>query len=159
MVGRHHQAAYVLELANRRRLHPFEDKRFGAANSNAAAGHALDGRSPVALLAAAGGVRGDAENRIKELKCDLAMDRTSCHSFLANQFRLLLHAAAFVLLSFVRRCLAGTELATAQVCTLQRKLLKLGVLVTESCRKVWLHFASSCPVRWLWPVLLERLRA
>lgn len=103
--------------------------------------------------------RGDAENRIKELKCDLAMDRTSCHSFLANQFRLLLHAAAFVLLSFVRRCLAGTEFATAQVCTLQRRFLKLGVLVRESCRRVCLHFASSCPVRWLWPKVLARLRA
>jgi len=103
--------------------------------------------------------RGEPENRIKELKCDLAIDRTSCHRFLANQFRLLLHAAAFVLLSFIRRCLAGTGLATAQVCTLQRKLLKLGVLVRESCRKVWLHFASSCPVRWLWPRLLARIRA
>ena len=59
--------------------------------------------------------RGEQENRIKELKCDLAMDRTSCHRFLANQFRLLLHAAAFVLLSYVRRCLAGTELANAGV--------------------------------------------
>ena len=103
--------------------------------------------------------RGEAENRIKELKCDLAMDRTSCHRFLANQFRLLLHAAAFVLLSFMRRCLAGTQLADAQVCTLQRKLLKLGVLVRESCRRVVLQFASSCPVQHLWPVVLERMRA
>jgi hypothetical protein len=103
--------------------------------------------------------RGEQENRIKELKCDLAMGRTSCHRFLANQFRLLLHAAAFVLLSYVRRCLAGTELANAQVCTLQRKLLKLGVLVRESCRKVWLQFASSCPVQHLWPVVLAKIRA
>jgi len=103
--------------------------------------------------------RGEQENRIKELKCDLAIDRTSCHRFLANQFRLLLHAAAFVLLSYVRRCLAGTELAGAQVCTLQRKLLKLGVLVRESCRKVWLQFASSCPVQHLWPVVLAKIRA
>jgi len=102
--------------------------------------------------------RGEPENRIKELKCDLAMDRTSCHSFLANQFRLLLHAAAFVLLSFMRRCLAGTRLAAAQVCTLQRRLLKLGVLVRESHRKVWLHFASSCPMQQLWPVLIARMR-
>lgn len=103
--------------------------------------------------------RGEQENRIKELKCDLAIDRTSCHRFLANQFRLLLHAAAFVLLSYVRRCLTGTELAKAQVCTLQRKLLKLGVLVRESCRKVWLQFASSCPVQHLWPVVLAKIRA
>jgi hypothetical protein len=103
--------------------------------------------------------RGEQENRIKELKRDLLMDRTSCTSFLANQFRLLLHAAAFVLLSFMRRCLTGTELENAQVCTIQRKLLKLGTLVKESCRKVWLKFASSCPVQHLWPLLLERMRA
>ena len=103
--------------------------------------------------------RGEAENRIKELKCDLAMDRTSCHRFLANQFRLLLHAAAFVLLSVVRGCLAGTELARAQVCTLRCRLLKLGVLVRQTCRRVWLAFASSCPVQHLWPLVLARLRA
>ena len=103
--------------------------------------------------------RGEQENRIKELKRDLAMDRTSCHRFLANQFRLLLHSAAFVLLSYVRKCLTGTELANAQVCTLQRKLLKLGVLVRESYRKVWLQFASSCPMQHLWPVVLARIRA
>ena len=103
--------------------------------------------------------RGEMENRIKELKCDLAMGRTSCHRFLANQFRLLLHAAAFVLLSVVRGCLAGTELARAQVGTLRCKLLKLGVLVRQTCRKVWLAFASSCPVQHLWPLVLTRLRA
>jgi hypothetical protein len=103
--------------------------------------------------------RGEQENRIKELKCDLAMDRTSCSSFLANQFRVLLHAAAFVLLSFIRRCLEGTELENAQVCTLQRKLLKLGVLVKQRHRKVWLRSASSCPVQHLWPLVLARMRA
>lgn len=104
-------------------------------------------------------MRGDQENRIKELKRDLAIDRTSCPRFAANQFRLLVHSAAFVLLSFMRRCLTGTELENAQICTLQRKLLKLGVLIRESCRKVWMEFASSCPVQHLWPLLLERMRA
>jgi hypothetical protein len=103
--------------------------------------------------------RGEMENRIKELKCDLAMDRTSCHRFLANQFRLLLHAVAFVLLSVVRGCLTGTDLARAQVGTLRCQLLKLGVLVRQTCRKVWLQFASSCPVQQLWPLVLTRLRA
>jgi S-adenosylmethionine synthetase len=55
--------------------------------------------------------------------------------------------------------LAGTELAEAQVCTLQRKLLKLGVLVKQSCRRVWLRFPSSCPVQHLWPLVLARIRA
>ena len=117
----------------------------------------LDGE-PLALYDFYAG-RGEAENRIKELKCDLAIDRTSCHRFLANQFRVLLHAAAFVLLSFIRRCLSGTELATAQVCTLRRKLLKLGVRVRETARRVWLQFASSCPLSHLWPRLLARIKA
>lgn len=102
--------------------------------------------------------RGEMENRIKELKGDLQLDRTSCHRFAANQFRVLLHAAAFVLCGALREALAGTELAAAQVCTLQRKLLKLGVRVKETARRVWLQFASSCPVQDLWPVILTRLR-
>jgi hypothetical protein len=103
--------------------------------------------------------RGDMENRIKELKRDLAMDRTSCHRFVANQFRLFLHGAAFVLLSFLRKLLAGTELAGAQACTLQRKLVKVGVLVVESVRRVRLDFASSYPLQHIWQLLLWRLRA
>jgi hypothetical protein len=103
-------------------------------------------------------MRGDMENRIKELKRDLAMDRTSCHRFVANQFRLFLHGAAFVLMSFLRKLLAGTELATAQVCTLQRKLIKVGVLVGESVRRVRLAFASSYPLQHIWRNLLIKLR-
>ena len=104
-------------------------------------------------------MRGEMENRIKELKCDLQMDRTSCHRFVANQFRMILHAAAFVLLSYLRQQLAGTRLQRAQVCTLQRQLLKLGVRVKETVRKVWLQFASSCPAQDLWPMLTTRIRA
>jgi len=102
--------------------------------------------------------RGAMENRIKELKCDLQMDRTSCHRFAANQFRVLLHAAAFVLCCALREALADTELAAAQVGTLQRRLLKLGVRVKETARRVWLQFASSCPLQHLWPVVLARLK-
>jgi len=104
-------------------------------------------------------MRGEQENRIKELKNDLQIDRTSCHRFVANQFRVLLHATAFVLLSHLRKHLTGTDLARAQVCTLQRHLLKLGVRVRETARKVWLHFASNCPAQDLWPELLSRMRA
>jgi hypothetical protein len=103
--------------------------------------------------------RGDMENRIKEIKNDLKIDRTSCSRFIANQFRLLLHAAAFVLHSHLRRGLQGTRLEKAQACTLQRDLLKLGVLVRETVRRVWLSFASDCPVQDLWAPLLTRLRA
>ena len=87
------------------------------------------------------------------------LDRTSCHRFVANQFRLILHAAAFILLSYMRKQLRGTRLEKAQVCTLQRHLLKLGVRVKQTARRVWLHFASNCPVQDLWPVLLARMRA
>jgi hypothetical protein len=104
-------------------------------------------------------LRGDVENRIKEMKNDLKLDRTSCHRFVANQFRVLLHAAAFVLLRYLRGQLRGTRLAEAQAGTLQRQLLKLGVRVRETVRRVWLYFASNCPVQDLWGPLLIRLRA
>lgn len=103
-------------------------------------------------------MRGDQENRIKELKNDLRIDRTSCPRFVANQFRVLLHAMAFVLLNHLRKHLTGTELAKAQACTLQRHLLKLGVRVIETARRVWLRFASNCPAQHIWPILLSRLR-
>lgn len=104
-------------------------------------------------------LRGEMENRIKELKNDLAIDRTSCHRFIANQFRVLLHAAAFVLLDYLRSHLSDTPLAEAQVCTLQRRFLKLGVRVKETVRKVWLQFASSFPLQDVWLLLAERLGA
>src|SRR5215470_3062822 len=50
--------------------------------------------------------RGESENRNKEFKCDLAMDRLSDHRFCANYFRLYLHAAAMNLLVRLRRCIA-----------------------------------------------------
>jgi len=67
------------------------------------------------------------ENRIKEWKGHIAADRTSCHDFVANQFRVLLSAAAYILLDSLRRdTLSGTELAHAQVDTIRLKLLKIG---------------------------------
>jgi hypothetical protein len=54
--------------------------------------------------------RGDGENRIKEFKCDLEIDRTRSTSFLANQPRVLLCAAAVVLFQVLRHALKGTEL-------------------------------------------------
>jgi hypothetical protein len=103
--------------------------------------------------------RGDMENRIKELKNHLKSDRTSCHRFVANQLRVFLHAAAFVLHCELRRQLHDTPLANAQAATLQRKLLKAGMRVQETARRIWLHLASSYPWRHLWPLLLQRLRA
>jgi hypothetical protein len=90
--------------------------------------------------------RGEAENRIKEQQLDLFADRTSCHRFLANQFRLLLSSAAYVLIQALRRtALAGTELAEAQVGTIRLKLFKVAARVVVSARRVVFHLASSYP--------------
>jgi hypothetical protein len=104
-------------------------------------------------------LRGDAENRIKELKLELKADRLSCHRFLANQFRLLLHTAAYCLFWLLRRYLHGTELATAQVNTLRLKLLKIGARIRETSRRIWVHLASGYPYRDLLALVLQNLRA
>jgi hypothetical protein len=104
-------------------------------------------------------LRGDVENRIKELKLDLKADRLSCHRFLANQFRLLLHTAAYCLFWLLRHHLQGTELATAQVNTLRLKLLKIGARIRETSRRIWVHLASGYPYRDLLAGLLQNLRA
>src|SRR5512135_3076128 len=86
------------------------------------------------------------ENRIKEQQLDLFADRTSCHRFLANQFRLLLSSVAYVLVQALRRtALAGTELAQAQVGTIRLKVLKVAARVRVSVRRVVFHLASSYP--------------
>jgi hypothetical protein len=97
--------------------------------------------------------RGDPENRIKELKEGLRADRLSCHRFWANQFRLLLYAAAYLLMQAMRAMLSGTELARAQVNTLRLRLLKVGARIKESVRRVWVHLPSAYPWAYLWPQL------
>jgi len=101
--------------------------------------------------------RGDVENRIKELKDDLLSGRTSCHSFLANQFRFILHSAAFVLLQALRKLLFGTEFADAQVSTLRTRLLKVAARVRETTRRIWLMMPTSYPLKELWMCALSRL--
>jgi hypothetical protein len=91
--------------------------------------------------------RGDTENRIKELHHGLEVDRTSCTSFLANQLRVFMTAAADVLMQEMRRRTAGTALATAQVSTLRERLLKVAVWVKKSVRRIVLHFPVNYP--WL----------
>lgn len=101
--------------------------------------------------------RGDQENRIKEMKIDLAAGRTSCHRFWANQFRLLLHAAACVLWRAVQDVLQGTCWANKQIGTLRLMLVKIGARVLRSCRRIWLHLPTSCPYQGLWRYLHQRL--
>ena len=89
--------------------------------------------------------RGDIENRIKELKHGLEIDRTSCTSFKANQFRVLMTAAAYVLMQELRLHARRTGCARAQVNTLRLRLLKLGVWVESSVRRIVLHLPTSTP--------------
>ena len=104
--------------------------------------------------------RGQMENRIKEQQLGLFADRTSCHDFVANQFRVLLSAAAYVLMETLRReGLAGTDLATAQVGTIRLKLLKIGARIVCSVRRIVLHLAGGYPLQELFTKVLERLRS
>lgn len=87
--------------------------------------------------------RGEIENRIKELHHGLEIDRTSCTTFLANQLRVLLTAAAYVLFQELQLISRGGECARAQVSTLRDRLLKVGVWVERSARRVVLHMPQS----------------
>ena len=85
-------------------------------------------------------------------------DRTSCHRFLANQFRLLLSSAAYLLVQALRRtALAGTELARAQVGTIRLRVLKVAARVVVSARRVVFHLASGYPYREAFRAAYERL--
>jgi hypothetical protein len=93
--------------------------------------------------------RGDIENRIKELHA-LEIGRTSCGRFWANQLRVLLTAAAYVLLQELRLRAARTACARAQVTTLRERLLKLGVHVVVSVRRIVLHLPTATPFLDAW---------
>jgi hypothetical protein len=92
--------------------------------------------------------RGEMENHLKAQQLDLFSDRTSCHAWWANQFRVLLSAGAYVLVEALRRlALAGTEWAQAQVGTIRLKLLKVGTVVVRNTRRVRLWFSSAFPLQ------------
>jgi hypothetical protein len=105
--------------------------------------------------------RGDRENRIKEFKLDLAGDRLSCSTFLANQFRLVLHGAAYLLYQALQQALQAAapthELARAQVGTLRSRFLKVAARVRERCRVIRIHRCSSFPFQALWQRLAAQL--
>jgi hypothetical protein len=101
--------------------------------------------------------RGDPENRIKEFKVDLHADRLSCHSFLANQFRLILHTAAYILYQALQEALSQTQFAQAQVGTLRETVMKVAARVLSRCRGVRVQLPSSYPWQREWRALLEGL--
>ena len=103
--------------------------------------------------------RGDVENRLKELHQGLAMDRTSCSRFLANQFRVLLTLAAYILFQELGRRAARTTCADAQVTTLRERLIKLAVWVDRSARRIVLHLPVSFPWLSTWRQLARAVGA
>ena len=90
--------------------------------------------------------RGRAENMIKRHKAQLASDRTSCRSPLANQMRLILHTAAYWLMRTIRDAIPTTEpLASGEFSTIRLRLLKIAVRVRETGSRIRLAFAANCP--------------
>jgi len=92
--------------------------------------------------------RGQMENYIKDHKLALHSDRTSCHRFVANQFRLLLHSAAYVLLWALRgEVLGRSAWSCVRFETLQLRLLKLGACVKEEAHQIRVSLPRACPVQ------------
>jgi hypothetical protein len=119
--------------------------------------------------------RGESENRNKELKCGLQADRLSDHRYMANLFRLYLHATAYNLLARLRRLAADPPpqpedaevpvealggrlrrqhhnrrrqrdpLGEGQPCTWQTRLIKVAARVTERARRVLVELSGSWP--------------
>lgn len=103
--------------------------------------------------------RGEMENRIKEQQLCLFADRTSCQTMRANQLRLWLSSAAYVLLQAIRqKGLQGTVLEKARCDTIRLKLLKIGAVVRVSVRRVWFSLAQSCPYQQVFAQVFENLR-
>lgn len=103
--------------------------------------------------------RGQAENLIKMHKSQLASDRTSCRSPLANQVRLVLHTAAYWLMLTLRDAVPATDrLRKAEFATLRLRLLKLGARVIETASRIRMAFAAACPEAVLFRHLAGTLR-
>ncbi len=102
--------------------------------------------------------RGRTEGFIKDHKTFLHSDRTSCHKFEANQFRLFLHSAAYALLHALRsQGLKGTAWTKPQVNTIQNRFLKIGARVIESARRIRFHFPTSYPLKNVLVSIITRL--
>jgi len=103
--------------------------------------------------------RGDMENRIKEQQLGMFADRTSSHTMRANQLRLWFSSLAYVLVNELRSVgLAGTELARAQVWTIRVRLLKVGALVRQSCRRMTVSLSTAFPLQHVWREALTNIR-
>ncbi len=102
--------------------------------------------------------RGEMENRIKEQQLDLFADRTSCHDWWPNQFRLILSSLAYILIEAIRGlALAGTSMARAQAGTIRLRLLKIGAVITRNTRRIAIHLSTACPDKALFHLVAARL--
>lgn len=103
--------------------------------------------------------RGEMENRIKEQQIFLFADRTSCHEWWPNQFRMILSGLAYALLDAIRRlALSGTALARAYVGTIRLKLLRIGAVVVKNTRRIQILLPSSHPCQELFAIAAKRLK-
>ncbi len=102
--------------------------------------------------------RGETEGWIKDFKRALKADRLSCKRFWANQFRLLLHAAAYWLLDALRGKLIAAGTQRMQLDTLRLRLVKVGGRVRQLLTMIRMHLASSHPGQRLWRLLNESRR-
>jgi hypothetical protein len=119
----------------------------------------LDGGSAEHLYDVVYCARGQAENLIKMHKSQLASDRTSCRSPIANQVRLVLHTAAYWLMIKLREAVPPTHhLGKAEFATLRLRLLKLGARVIETVSRVRLAFAAACPEAGLFRAITMNLQ-
>ena len=103
--------------------------------------------------------RGDMENRLKELHHRLALDQTSGHRFLANQFRVLLSLAAYILFQSLQAQARGTACAGAQVSTLRERLIKLAAWIERSVRRIVVHLPATGGWLSTWQQIARRLAA
>ncbi len=148
--GKERRVIFKVEVLRHGTREPKENPRFVVTNIN---------RVPKNVYEKIYCKRANIENRIKELKYGLHIDRTSCTSFFANQLRALLTAAAYVLLQEIRLQAAGTSCSNAQVSTLQLRLLKMGVWIRRTCRRVIMHLPDSSPWMSDWCHIARRLGA
>lgn len=103
--------------------------------------------------------RGEVENRIKELMNGVALGRTSCTAFAANQLRVFFSAAAYVLFQALRVACAGTELARAQVQRLRDALIKVSAHVRRVTRRLYLALPQTYPWQAVWHRAAARIGA
>ena len=92
--------------------------------------------------------RGNAELYIKEHKLHLKSDRTSCHRFSANQFRVFLHSAAYLLIhAFRANVLKHTQWGKANFQTIRLRFLKIGARIRQLKTRIKVELPSSFPLK------------